>query len=111
MKNVEICDAKVSPISAFETFAGKLFDPADAGALTRGIDNANETPLQKYQRLESEIAVFEHTLTEILDEKESPITERDRTTLASMVEDLSKMSSDLGGLTEHLNDKRESPQD
>jgi len=112
MKNVEICDAKVSPISAFETFAGKLFDPADTGALTRGIDNANiETPLQRHQRLESEIAVFEHTLTEFLDEKESPITERDRTTLASMIEDLSRMSSDLGGLTKHLNDKSQSPQD
>merc|ERR1719419_1829067 len=109
MKRVEISDEAVSPVTAFETFAGKMFDPADANAIDPKIVRSNETPLQRYHRLTSEIKEFENTLAGFLEKKES--SEVERTTVESLSKDLSTMSKEFEELSKHLLENSKKPHD
>jgi len=109
MKRVEISDEAVSPVTAFETFAGKMFDPADANAVDPKIVRSSETPSQRYHRLTSEIKEFKNTLADFLEQKES--AEVDRTTVQSLSKDLSTMSKELEELSKHLLENSKKPND
>jgi len=107
MKRVEISDKAVSPVTAFETFAGKMFDPEDASAVDPKIVKSNETPLQRYHRLASEIKEFENTLSDFMEKKES--SEVERTTVQSLSKDLSTMSKEFEELSKDLLEKSKKP--
>merc|ERR1719419_2164138 len=109
MKRVEISDEAVSPVTAFETFAGKMFDPADANAVDPKIVRSNETPLQRYHRLTSEINEFKNTLADFLEQKES--SEVEQTTVQSLSKDLSTMSNEFEELSKHLLENSKKPHD
>jgi len=105
MKKIEITDKVVPPETAFEFFAGKVFDPADSKAKGTGKSAKNvftESPVQRHHRLMTEIEVFKNSLTDFLTEKQSALTELKRTTVTSMSKDLSIMNSQLVKLAKNL---------
>lgn len=94
----------ISPLKAFETFAGKVFDPSDTGNKVEGdrqgvqivYSGSNgmpiETPIQKYRRLKTEIKAFESALAQLASKSEAgadPTT----TTVAQISKDLLQMNT------------------
>lgn len=62
-ENIDV--TTINPKKAFETFAGKVFDPAEYYESGPAAEHKFETPLQKYRRLRSEIQEFQKELGDL----------------------------------------------
>lgn len=93
----------VTPLRAFETFAGKVFDPSDTGNSVKAAQGVQivysgssgmdiETPIQKYRRLKSEIKSFESALAHLSQQSDAG-ADPTSTTVAQLSKDLSQMNS------------------
>jgi len=81
MKEKSFDREDVSVMTAFDTLAGKVFEPSDSGSVIPGAkggveilyqnfkNHLMETPIQKYRRLKSEIDTFKDSLRELADKK------------------------------------------